>query len=129
MLLVGKVIGCFFQAGTYRTSENAYKKYLSSRPAASVESNKKVKNIKFFALKSLEEFVGLSIEIEDDSLKKIKRKESERKEDLQQLDEQKHNILMQMRNYRPSGVSNLDTMATISLNLSNNYQKMKSLNV
>lgn len=90
-------------AGTYRTSENAYKKYLSSRPAASVESNKKVKNIKFFALKSLEEFVGLSIEIEDDSLEKIKRKESERKEDLQQLDEQKHNILMQMRNYRPSG--------------------------
>lgn len=40
----------------YRVSNNAYKAYIQTRPAASVESNKKVKNIKFSSLRTLEEF-------------------------------------------------------------------------
>lgn len=40
----------------YRVSNNAYKAYIQTRPAASVESNKKVKNIKFNTLRTLEDF-------------------------------------------------------------------------
>lgn len=40
----------------YRVSNNAYKAYIQTRPAASVESNKRVKNIKFNTLRTLEEF-------------------------------------------------------------------------
>lgn len=40
----------------YRVSNNAYKAYIQTRPAASVESNKKVKNIKFNLLRTLEDF-------------------------------------------------------------------------
>lgn len=35
---------------------NAYKKYISTRPPASVDSNKRVKNIKFFALETIDDF-------------------------------------------------------------------------
>lgn len=40
----------------YRVSNNAYKAYLQTRPAASVESNKKIKNIKFNTLRILDDF-------------------------------------------------------------------------
>lgn len=39
-----------------RISNNAYKAYIQTRPAASVESNKKIKNIKFNSLRMLDDF-------------------------------------------------------------------------
>ncbi|KAG5670366.1 hypothetical protein PVAND_000637 [Polypedilum vanderplanki] len=43
-------------ANVHRISNNAYKAYIQTRPTASVESNKKVKNIKFSNLRVLKEF-------------------------------------------------------------------------
>ncbi|XP_062133851.1 ATP-dependent RNA helicase DDX54 [Drosophila sulfurigaster albostrigata] len=94
-------------AGVLRTSENAYKKYLSSRPVASTDANARVKKIKFFALKSLEDFFDAApalqqaAEVSGEELNaKSKQKvaEAERK-----LEEEKHDILVKMRNFRPGG--------------------------
>ncbi|CRL08620.1 CLUMA_CG021282, isoform A [Clunio marinus] len=46
-------------ANIYRISNNAYKAYIQTRPAASVESNKKVKNIKFNTLRMLDDFKSI----------------------------------------------------------------------
>lgn len=43
-------------ANSHRISTNAYKAYIQTRPVASVESNKKVKSIKFNKLKILNDF-------------------------------------------------------------------------
>lgn len=51
----------------YRVSNNAYKAYIQTRPAASVESNKKVKNIKFSSLKTLEDLSSLTDKVAVDS--------------------------------------------------------------
>lgn len=92
-----------------RTSENAYKKYLSSRPTASTDANARAKKIKFFALKSLEDFFDAAPVLEQaakisgqklDANSKAVVAESERK-----LENEKHDILVKMRNFRPSGVS------------------------
>lgn len=40
----------------YRVSNNAYKAYIQTRPAASVESNKKIKNVKFSSIRVLDDF-------------------------------------------------------------------------
>ncbi|KAH8301906.1 hypothetical protein KR044_000497, partial [Drosophila immigrans] len=94
-------------AGVLRTSENAYKKYLSSRPVASTDANARVKKIKFFALKSLEDFFNAApvlqqaAEISGQELNAKSRQnvaENERK-----LEEEKHDILVKMRNFRPGG--------------------------
>lgn len=65
----------------YRVSNNAYKAYLQTRPAASVESNKKIKNIKFNTLRILEDFVDISGRNQD-------------------TEEYKTNLLDQMKNYK-----------------------------
>lgn len=44
-------------ASTFRISNNAYKAYIQTRPVASVDSNKRVKNIRFSLLKPLVEFL------------------------------------------------------------------------
>ncbi|XP_064535609.1 ATP-dependent RNA helicase DDX54 [Drosophila montana] len=94
-------------AGVLRTSENAYKKYLSSRPTASTDANARAKKIKFFALKSLEDFFDAAPVLEQaakisgqklDANSKAEVAESERK-----LENEKHDILVQMRNFRPCG--------------------------
>lgn len=41
----------------YKTSCNAYKQYIITRPAASAESNRRVKRFKFYELKTLEDFL------------------------------------------------------------------------
>jgi len=95
------------QAGVLRTSENAYKKYLSSRPVASTDANARVKKIKFFALKSLEDFFDAAPALKQAaqvSGQELKSKETVA-ETERKLEEEKHDILVKMRNFRPGGVS------------------------
>uniref|UniRef100_A0A1B0BRA4 RNA helicase n=1 Tax=Glossina palpalis gambiensis TaxID=67801 RepID=A0A1B0BRA4_9MUSC len=54
-------------SGVLRTSENAYKKYLSSRPVASTDSNARVKKIKFYSLKPLEVFFNVASKLNTDA--------------------------------------------------------------
>lgn len=70
-------------ANIHRISNNAYKAYIQTRPTASVESNKKVKGIKFNTLRVLDDFRKESAEeisAEDfksellDKMKKLKTK-------------------------------------------------------
>lgn len=65
---------------------NAYKKFLSTRPPASADSNKRVKQIKFLTLTALEDFE----QTEEDS--------KEKKVDM------KLDLIARMKSYRPSGV-------------------------
>ncbi|EDV95506.1 GH15746 [Drosophila grimshawi] len=94
-------------AGVLRTSENAYKKYLSSRPTASTDANSRAKKIKFFALRALEDFFNAAPVLQQtatisgqglNAISKADVAESERK-----LENEKHDILVKMRNFRPSG--------------------------
>lgn len=55
-LIVQKLIKENDLADSYRISNNAYKAYIQTRPVASVESNKKVKNVNFSMLKVLDDF-------------------------------------------------------------------------
>lgn len=73
---------------------NAYKKYLSTRPAASVDSNKRVKNIRFFALLSLEDFQEIAGTVKGNPFEL-----EEKKVDL------KGELIAKMKRYRPIGVS------------------------
>lgn len=57
-------------ANSFRISNNAYKAYLQTRPVASVESNKKVKNIKFNKLKILDDFRNLNEKRDEDAEEK-----------------------------------------------------------
>lgn len=69
---------------------NAYKKYINTRPAASADSNKRVKLISFNSLAPLDDFTVYS----------NGKVPEEKKHDI------KFNLMAQMKNYRPSGVSN-----------------------
>lgn len=55
-LLVMKFMQEHDMASTFRISNNAYKAYIQTRPVASVESNKRVKNLRFSLLKPLVDF-------------------------------------------------------------------------
>ncbi|KAM8710970.1 hypothetical protein ACLKA7_017583 [Drosophila subpalustris] len=94
-------------AGVLRTSENAYKKYLSSRPVASTDSNARVKKIKFYALKSLEDFFDAAPVLEQAAQISGQELNANSKESVaeaeRKLEEEKHDILVKMRNYRPGG--------------------------
>lgn len=59
-------------ANIYRVSNNAYKAYIQTRPTASVDSNKKVKHVKFNALQVLEEFQGVEGIVTDTSANEFK---------------------------------------------------------
>lgn len=72
----------------FRVSNNAYKAYIQTRPAASVESNKKVKNIKFSTLRTLEDFQSKG------------DKKAEIGEDGIDPDEFKASLLDQMKEYK-----------------------------
>lgn len=72
---------------------NAYKKYLSTRPAASVDSNKRVKHIRFNAVGELDDF--------------FKKNSSDLDEKLERKYDIKQELLSKMRGYRPSGVSSV----------------------
>ncbi|XP_065360645.1 ATP-dependent RNA helicase DDX54 [Calliphora vicina] len=89
-------------SGVLRTSENAYKKYLSSRPVASTDANARVKKLKFFALKPLEDFIVNAVPklAAASEIKSTKTMEqiTEEERDLQN---QKHDLLLQMRNFKP----------------------------
>lgn len=69
---------------------NAYKKYLSTRPSASVDSNKRVKNLKFTAMLSLDDFYK---KYSNDFDEKVERKYDVKQE-----------LITKMKMYRPSGV-------------------------
>ncbi|XP_037901370.1 ATP-dependent RNA helicase DDX54 [Glossina fuscipes] len=84
-------------SGVLRTSENAYKKYLSSRPVASTDSNARVKKIKFYSLKPLEVFFNVASKLNTDA----PVKGEERTEDERKFQEQKHDLLLKMHNYKP----------------------------
>ncbi|XP_075159808.1 ATP-dependent RNA helicase DDX54 [Haematobia irritans] len=84
-------------SGVLRTSENAYKKYLSSRPVASTDSNARVKKIKFFALKPLDDFIVQA----PYKLATSKKSPEELKEDERKLQDQRHDILLQMKSFKP----------------------------
>lgn len=88
-------------AGTYRTSVNAYKKYLSTRPPASVDSNKRVKNINFVALESIDDFneERRTIGYDHTGQNPFGVVRDETKHDL------KEELVAKMKQYRPTGVS------------------------
>ena len=93
-----------------RTSENAYKKYLASRPAASADANARVKKIKFFALRALEDFLTATPALQQSALanhssSKSKKSSQEIAVEERKLQEAKHDLIVQMRNFRPPGVS------------------------
>ncbi|KAH8416322.1 hypothetical protein KR222_008275, partial [Zaprionus bogoriensis] len=94
-------------AGVLRTSENAYKKYLSSRPVASTDANARAKKIKFFALKSLEDFFHAGPVLQQAAKISGQKLDAESKSDVaeaeRKLEEEKHDILVKMRNFRPGG--------------------------
>ncbi|KAL5290764.1 DDX54 family protein [Megaselia abdita] len=87
----------------YRVSENAYKKYIASRPPASADSNKRVKSIKFFSLKPLKDCLKSHAPLNVGNQGKVEDKEDENVEKEIKLQEEKHDILMKMRNFRPAG--------------------------
>lgn len=78
-----------FQSGIYRSSTNAYKKYLSTRPPASADSNKRVKSINFTALPALHDFNEY-----------LYGDKADEKKDAMHV-----SLLSKMQKYRPSGVS------------------------
>uniref|UniRef100_A0A1I8NL41 RNA helicase n=1 Tax=Musca domestica TaxID=7370 RepID=A0A1I8NL41_MUSDO len=89
-------------SGVLRTSENAYKKYLSSRPVASTDSNARVKKLKFFALKPLNDFIEQAIPKLADGAKSGSKKSVEQlAEEERRLQEQKHELLLQMKSFKP----------------------------
>ncbi|XP_017490685.1 PREDICTED: ATP-dependent RNA helicase DDX54, partial [Rhagoletis zephyria] len=88
-------------AGVFRTSENAYKKYLSSRPVASTESNSRIKKIKFYSCKPLDDFSSVEKSESLSSENQMKSKEEAASEE-RKLQEEKHDLLMKMRNFKPS---------------------------
>ncbi|XP_037945551.1 ATP-dependent RNA helicase DDX54-like, partial [Teleopsis dalmanni] len=104
-LTVNEIKNSHHISGVLRTSENAYKKYITSRPVASTDANARVKKLKFFNMKPLEDFLKSSTVLEQSGLvngeKKTKSKEqiaaNERK-----LQEEKHDILVKMRNFKPT---------------------------
>ncbi|XP_055386129.1 ATP-dependent RNA helicase DDX54 [Condylostylus longicornis] len=91
-------------ASIYKTSENAYKKYISTRPVASADSNKRVKLMKFYNLKVLQDFKNLSLmkgSTTESSLSDLvlKHKIIDRPE----LEEQRNEFLVNMKKFRPPG--------------------------
>lgn len=94
-----------FQSGVLRTSENAYKKYLSSRPVASTDANARVKKMKFFALKPLEDFIVKALpKLAAASGIKTSKSIKEITEEERDLQNQKHDLLLKMRNFKPHNV-------------------------
>lgn len=93
-------------SGVLRTSENAYKRYLASRPVASADANKRVKTIKFFSLKPLDDFFKSSAALEtlveaNAATKSIPKEAIE--EEQRKLQEAKHDLVLAMKNFRPPG--------------------------
>lgn len=85
---------------------NAYKKYISTRPPASVDSNKRVKNIKFFALEAIDDFNEERRTISYDHTGKnpFGVVSVEPKVNL------KDELVAKMKHYRPSGVSTFNKL-------------------
>lgn len=80
-----------FQSGTLNTAKNAYKKYLSTRPVASADANKRVKSINFNMIPALHDFNEYLYGSKADEKKDVLHNE----------------LLSKMQNYRPSGVRRL----------------------
>lgn len=78
-----------FQSGITRTASNAYKKYLSTRPIASADSNKRVKAINFNAIAALKDFDRY-----------LYGNKADEKKDAMHV-----SLLAKMQCYRPTGVS------------------------
>lgn len=78
----------YFQSGTLNTATNAYKKYLSTRPVASADANKRVKSISFNMLPALHDFNEYLYGSKADEKKDVLYNE----------------YLSKMQIYRPSGV-------------------------
>lgn len=78
-----------FQSGIYRTSTNAYKKYMSTRSVASADSNKRVKAINFNAIAALKDFDRY-----------LFGEKADEKKDAMHV-----SLLAKMQCYRPTGVS------------------------
>lgn len=77
-----------FQSGTLNTAKNAYKKYLSTRPVASADANKRVKSISFNMIPALHDFNEYLFGSKADEKKDVLITE----------------LLSKMQTYRPSGV-------------------------
>lgn len=89
-----------------RTSENAYKKYLSSRPVASADSNARVKKLKFFALRPLDDFISQATPKLTSASGEANNKSAEEIAEAERsLQEQRHNLLLQMKSFKPHNVS------------------------
>lgn len=88
-------------SGVYRTSINAYKHYITTRPAASADSNKRVKTIKFFRLKPLDVFKN-DVVAKSESATDVKLAEDEDKKE-HVSEELKYDLLTKMKQYRPAG--------------------------
>lgn len=86
-------------AGVYKTSNNAYKHYLQTRPTASADSNKRIKTLEFFKLRTLSDFFNESNKSLE--VKKKKNDDSDVKEDFEKV--LKEDLLIRMKKYRPAG--------------------------
>ncbi|KAL9704536.1 hypothetical protein quinque_008054 [Culex quinquefasciatus] len=100
-------------ATAFRVSNNAYKQYIVTRPAASASSNKKAKRFKISELKVLDEFAA-AMEKENEAKKKDKLLGKKAKKQIKALgtkqeekkpavdaDEFRNSFLAQMKSYRP----------------------------
>ncbi|EAT38852.1 AAEL009285-PA [Aedes aegypti] len=90
-------------ATAFRISNNAYKQYIVTRPAASASANKKAKQFKIGELQVLEDF-GKVMEKLDEDKKADKQKKADaaqKKQSTVNPDEFRSSFLAQMKNYRP----------------------------
>lgn len=88
-------------AGVYKTSNNAYKHYLQTRPTASADSNKRIKTVEFFKLRTLSDLIRPNNKgvVEAKLTKKIE--DADIKENFEKI--LKEDLLIRMKKYRPSG--------------------------
>ncbi|XP_055608776.1 ATP-dependent RNA helicase DDX54 [Uranotaenia lowii] len=94
-------------ATAFRISNNAYKQYIVTRPAASAAANKKAKQFKIGELKVLEDFAKAA-EKENEKKKVDKAKKKAKKAKIEEQkkpsvdpDEFRSSFLAQMKNFRP----------------------------
>lgn len=94
-------------ATAFRISNNAYKQYIVTRPAASASANKKAKQFKIGELLVLEDFGKVMEKLNEDK-KTAKQKKKGKKAGADQKkqptvdpDEFRSSFLAQMKNYRP----------------------------
>ena len=92
----------FSQVSMKKVTENAYKQYIRSRPAASSDSNRRVKEMPFDKCGTHPIF----------------------KERDDYVEEERENLLDQMKSYRPQGVRSKRRQPTIHFPFSDDFRNL-----